>query len=180
MRRELKSYWRVSANLEHECQSNCAFCNHPWTIFQTILEIWMKSKVSAFTKTFTLWKSATKATRMATFSLTTAGSWNGMWWLPSTRGSPWKIFYPWIDSFVYFSVYSGTIWAFSKYISLEFSIICLIQKENQQSYNTVQYISSKSLYLKNLFILEKWVWFLDSAYKPTLKSAIIYSTLKTV
>ena len=48
---------------------------------------------------------------------------------------PEKTFYPWIASFVYFSVYYGTMWAFSEYISPKFSMICLIQ-ENKYGYNT--------------------------------------------
>ena len=32
-----------------------------WTIFQRTVDTWLKSKVSALTKTFTLWKNATKA-----------------------------------------------------------------------------------------------------------------------
>ena len=41
-----------------------------------------------------------------------------------------KTFHPWIASFVYFSVYYGTMWVFLEYISPKFSIICLIQPEN--------------------------------------------------
>ena len=44
---------------------------------------------------------------------------------------PKKTFYQWIASFVYFSVYDGTMWAFCKYIGPKFSIICLIQQENK-------------------------------------------------
>ena len=56
---------------------------------------------------------------------------------------------------MYFSVYYGTLWTFWEYISLIFSIICLIQQENKYTYNTVLYISSKNLYLKNLLSLEE-------------------------
>ena len=47
------------------------------------------------------------------------------------------------------------MWAFFEYISPKFNIICLIQQENKYSYNTVLYISSKSLYLENLIWVEK-------------------------
>ena len=57
----LMSYWRVSAISRHECQSNCTFCGNSWTDFQRTVRIWMKNQVSAFTKIFALWRSATKA-----------------------------------------------------------------------------------------------------------------------
>ena len=38
--------------------------SHTWTIFQRTVEIWVKSRVSTFTKTFALWKNATKASEM--------------------------------------------------------------------------------------------------------------------
>ena len=66
---------------------------------------------------------------------------------------PEKTFYAWIAPFVYFTDYYSTMWAFCEYISPKFSIICLIQQEN--SYNTVLYISSQSLYLKKLIWIEK-------------------------
>ena len=44
---------------------------------------------------------------------------------------PEKSFHHWVASFVYFSVYDGIIWTFCEYISLKFSIICLIQQENR-------------------------------------------------
>ena len=53
-------------------------------------------------------------------------------------------------SFVYFPAYYGTMWAFYENISPNLCIICWIQQENKQNYNTVLYISSKSWYLKHL------------------------------
>ena len=48
--KKLKSYWKVSTNPRHECQSNCIFCSHTQTVFQRNMLIWMKSSVCAFTK----------------------------------------------------------------------------------------------------------------------------------
>ena len=45
---------------------------------------------------------------------------------------PEMTFHPCIASFVYFSVYSGTVSAFCEYINPKFSIICLIQQENKK------------------------------------------------
>ena len=59
--KEIEENGRISANLRHECQSNCIFCVHTWTIFHRTVEIRVKNCVSAFPKTFALWKSATKA-----------------------------------------------------------------------------------------------------------------------
>ena len=89
-RRKMKSYRRVSANLGHECQSNCTFCDHTWTIFQRTVKIWVKSKVTAFTKTFALCKNTTKFGGMYAFSLTIADVWNVIRWLPNTGGSSGK------------------------------------------------------------------------------------------
>ena len=72
-----------------------------------------------------------------------------------------------------------TMGAFYEYISPKFSIICLIKKENEYSYNTVLRISSKSLYWENLTRLEKMKMIFDSVLKNAFKSAIIHSTLKT-
>ena len=49
---------------------------------------------------------------------------------------PEKTIHLWIPSFVYFSVYYGTMWAFFEYISPKFRIIYLIQHENKWSYNS--------------------------------------------
>ena len=49
------------------------------------------------------------------------------------------------------------------------------------SYNTVLYISNKSLYLKNLIRLEKMSMIFEFSIKKTaLKSTIIYLILKTL
>ena len=65
---------------------------------------------------------------------------------------PKKTFHPWIASFVYFSVYYGTTWAFCEYISHKFNIIFLLNSINSYS---VLCISNKYLYLKNLIWLKK-------------------------
>ena len=78
-----------------------------------------------------------------------------------------KTYHSRIASFAYFSVYHDTMWAFSEYISPKFSIICLMQQEN--GYNTVLYISSKSLYLKNLIWLQKMSMLFGFSVKNCLK-----------
>ena len=60
------------------------------TIFKRTVEIWLKNRISVFTKTLTWWKSTTRTVRMYTFLLATVGAWNRMQWLPSTGGSPWN------------------------------------------------------------------------------------------
>ena len=135
----MKNYWKVSANSGHECLTN--------STFQRTVEIWVTRSVSAFTKTFAEWKSATMFGGMKTLSLTSAGAWNEMQGLPSTGGSSWKEHSSKNNFFVYF--YYGTMWAFCEYISPRFSIICLIQQVSRLIilFNTFQI---RACILKNL------------------------------
>ena len=82
--------------------------------------------------------------------------------------------------FTYFSVYCCTIWAFSKYISSKFSIICLIQHKNILSYNIVLYILSKRLYLKNLIWVEKMCMIFGFSIKNCLKISYYIFDLENI
>ena len=64
-----------------------------------------------------------------------------------------------------------------EYISLIFSIICLMQQENENSYNTLPYISRKSLYPKNLIWLEKNECAFWIQRKKLLKNQLLYIRL---
>ena len=110
--KEIKELLRVSTNLGYECQPDYTFCSHTWTIFQKNMDIWVNNWVSSFNKTFALWKSTTKAFKILIYSLTTAGAWNGMQWLPSIEKILERTLHPWIASFLYSSVYHVTTFIF--------------------------------------------------------------------
>ena len=95
-------------------------------VCQTALSV--KSKVSTFTNTFELWKSATKGCKLSRWLLLVLET--GCSGCRTQKKVPENTFHPWIASFVYFSVYCGTMWAFCEYINTKFNIICFIQQEN--------------------------------------------------
>ena len=91
---------------------------HTWTIFQRTVEIWVKSRVSTF-----IMEEGYQGCLDINFLIDNCWcSKQDVVAAEHRRKSLKKTFLH-----VHFSVYYTTIWAFYKYISPEFSIICLIQ-----------------------------------------------------
>ena len=127
-RRKLKNYWWVSANSGNECQSNCTFCSHTWTISQELWRFewraeWALSPSNGRALTKPVERKFSRWLRLVLE--TGCGSWQAQEEIPE------KPFHPWICSFVHFSIYYGTVGAFGKYICPKFSIICFNKKINR-------------------------------------------------